>query len=289
MKLDQVFGLLLILLAIYLAVNAAGGPPSLDIFQDTDPGGAEAGPDDGGDHTSKQDRTSGGDHDDTDGDWGTGGEEPVITASDFCAAAPDQSPYTDLDPAHDAAIRCMDAAGVVSGLSDTRFAPDDALTRAQAASFVVAMIDEANRLEAPGVNLRDVPQPGSTQFRDVDEGSPHRKAIQRLDQTPILQGYVDLRFEPEGSVTRAQMASILDRAYRYMNDAALPIGRDRFWDDDTSVHEESINAVAAAGIMPGVGDDRFAPGRSVLRGQMASYQARMMIRMEEKGRIRPLQ
>lgn len=284
MRLDQVFGVLLILLAIYLAVNATGGPDPLDIF-DGDPGigDAEAGDgdvdapppvlDDGDDDVRRR----------------TGRREQVVTGSDFCAAAPGSSPYTDLGGEHDAAIRCMDEAGVVTGVSRRRYAPGDAVTRAQAAAYIVAMVDEANRLEAPGVNLRDVPASDNTQFRDVDEESPHHEAIQRLDQTPILQGYVDLRYEPEGSVTRAQMASILDRAYRYMNDAALPIGPDRFRDDEQSVHEESINALAAAGIMPGVDDDRFAPGRSVLRGQMASYLARMMVRMEEKGRIRPLQ
>lgn len=287
MKLDQVFGVLLILLAIYLAVNATGGPDPLDIFdRDPDIGGAPA---ESGDAGGDGQAPAQGDGDDGDARQRTGGQERVVTRSDFCAAAPDSSSYTDLGRAHDAAIRCMHAAGIVTGVSERRYAPDEAVTRAQAAAYIVAMIDEANRLEAPGVNLRGVPESGTTQFRDVDEDSPHRQAIQRLDQTPILQGYVDLRFEPEGSVTRAQMASILDRAYRYMNDAALPIGRDRFHDDEKSVHEESINALAAAGIMPGVGDDRFAPGRSVLRGQMASHLARMMIRMEEKGRIRPLQ
>lgn len=281
MKLDQVFGFLLVLLAIYLALNVTGRPDPLDIF--------DAGPDTGGAWAGSGEGEAPAQDDAADEDEFTGGEEPVVTGSDFCAAAPESSPYADLGRAHDGAIRCMDAAGVVAGVTGDRYAPEDAVTRAQAASYIVAMIDEANRLEASGVNLRALPEAGDTQFRDVDPDSPHPEAIERLDQTPILQGYVDLRFEPEGKVTRAQMASLLDRSYRYMNDAALPIGPDRFRDDEKSVHEESINAVAAAGIMPGVTEDRFAPRRSVLRGQMASYLARMMIRMEEKGRIRPLQ
>jgi hypothetical protein len=316
MKLDQVFGVLLVLLAIYLAVNAADLPDTDELFPGLDlgrgaqiGGGGNGGGNDGGggggngsngggsndggdgyhDGDGKEHDDGGGWHnDDWDGDGRQRDPERMVESSDLCVAVRDTTPYTDLDDDHDAAIVCMDAAGVVAGVSDTRYAPGDAVTRASTASAVLAMMDAANRLEAPGVNLRDVPAADGTQFRDVSEESPHREAIARLDRTPVLQGFVDLRYEPEGKVTRGQMASVLDRAYRYLNDAALPIGADRFWDDDRSVHEESINAVAAAGIMPGVDEERFAPQRSVLRGEMATYLARLMVRMEEKGRIQPV-
>lgn len=309
MKPDQVFGFLIILLAIYLGINANGnqntggtsGGSGSGIF---DGGGGSttggSGVGSGGSADGGGSGTGSGGGGGSGGGSGSGGggsgggqsgqrsQERVVAQSDFCAGAPASSTFTDIGSAHDEAIRCMDAAGVMNGTSTTTFAPGDALTRGQAAEAIAAMIDTADDLEADGADLRPLPDAEDPRFVDVPTDAPHALAIARLNETPVLQGYVDARFEPSGRVTRAQMASMLDRAYQYMNRAALPIGPDAFRDDERSVHEESINAVAAAEIMPGVSDRRFAPNRSVTRGETASYLARIMIRMEDKGRITPL-
>ena len=49
-----------------------------------------------------------------------------------------------------------------------------------------------------------------------------------------------------------------------------PPGYYRFSDDDGSVHEGAIEAIAAAGITLGCGDRLYCPGREVTRGQFAS-------------------
>ncbi len=62
--------------------------------------------------------------------------------------------------------------------------------------------------------------------------------------------------------------------------AAVPAGaRDYFIDDEGSVHEPAINAVAAAGITLGCNpptNDRFCPSRPVTRGEMASFLVRAL-------------
>ncbi|CAN5851341.1 hypothetical protein BH23ACT10_BH23ACT10_31860 [soil metagenome] len=305
MKLDQVFGVLLILLAIYLAVNSvtredvdgglfSGGDTGSDggLFSGgdsgADPGTAgdgdtTGGGDAGGDTTASKD-TKNSNRSKTP----SKNNEPAIAGSDFCAAAPGKSAYSDLGRANDAAIRCVEAAGLMSGRSGSQFDPGSAVTRGQAAEAIAAMIDRANELETKGIDLRELPSADDARFEDITADTPHRLAIARLNETPILQGYVDARYEPRGRVRRAQMASLLDRAYQFMNRAALPKGRDRFRDDDRSVHEESINAVAGVDIMNGIGNRRFAPRRSVRRGELASYLALMLVRMEDKNRIMPL-
>lgn len=282
MKLVDVFGFLMILLAIYLAVNAsARGDVDDDLF-------------DGDDGVEERAEDPDPDPDDEPFDGGKmaaddepDGNEGRVTRSDFCADAPERSRFDDLGDGHDEAIRCMEAAGVVSGQSSDTYAPGDALTRAEAASTIAAMIRSSDRLERSGVNLRSLPEAPQTRFVDVAPDSPHADAIARLNEAGIIEGYVDARYEPEGRVTRAQMASIIDRTYKYMTGAALPGGSDQFSDDDQSVHEDSINAVAEAGIMGGTGFE-FDPNRSVRRGPMATFAARTMIRLEETERIRPL-
>lgn len=57
--------------------------------------------------------------------------------------------------------------------------------------------------------------------------------------------------------------------------AALPPGG-TFADDDGSVHEGDIEAIAAAGITVGCGGDRYCPADPVSRGQMAAFLTRAL-------------
>jgi hypothetical protein len=115
--------------------------------------------------------------------------------------------------------------------------------------------------------------PGSypNPFTDIT-GSVHEGAIRCLAAADITQGTSDPTiFGRARDVTRAQVASFLARAYEEATGDALPAGPDRFPDDDGSVHEANIDALAAAGVILGVGDgSEFAPGDSLTRAQMAS-------------------
>lgn len=314
MKLDQVFGVLLILLAIYLAIDtrpdaqADGGglfdEDGAGLFSDGESADSsgDGGEGDGGEIVVDED--GGENADDTTSDEQSDEQKDKMKAearkdkddsvdgevadSDFCANVDDTSQFDDVGPIYDDAVQCMEAADVVEGVSDDTYAPGDALRRAQAAATIAALIDSANGLERSGVDLAELPEAPDNQFDDVPADMPEADAIAQLNEAGILQGYVDRRYEPDGRVTRAQMASILDRTYKFMTGEALPGGSDQFSDDSRSVHQESINAVAAADIMHGV-DGRFEPHLKVKRGPMAQYAARMMIRLEETGRIRPLE
>jgi hypothetical protein len=67
------------------------------------------------------------------------------------------------------------------------------------------------------------------------------------------------------------MASFLVRAF-----ALPPTSEDFFTDDDGSMHEKDINAVAAAGITAGCDATRFCPTGPVTRGQMVAFLHRAM-------------
>jgi hypothetical protein len=47
--------------------------------------------------------------------------------------------------------------------------------------------------------------------------------------------------------------------------------RNAFTDDDTSTHRVSIDKLAAAGLVDGKGEGRFAPKETVTRSQMAKF------------------
>lgn len=112
-------------------------------------------------------------------------------------------------------------------------------------------------------------------FRD-DDDSVFEADIVWLADTGITQGCnppTNDRFCPSRNVTREQMAAFLVRALRLPPAA----GGDRFTDDNDSIFERDIEALAAAGVTQGCNppaNDRFCPQSTVTRGQMAAFLAR---------------
>ena len=118
----------------------------------------------------------------------------------------------------------------------------------------------------------DLP-PGGT-FID-DDGNIHEGAIEAIAAEGITRGCnppVNDLYCPESAVRRGQMAAFLNRAI------GLPAAsKDYFSDDEGSVFEADINAIAEAGITKGCNppdNDRFCPDREVTRGQMAAFLVR---------------
>jgi len=111
-----------------------------------------------------------------------------------------------------------------------------------------------------------------SRFIDVPRGSLFFDDIEWLAESGITRGCnppVADRYCPDDAVTRGQMAAFLVRA---LNLPAGPPGR--FVDDDGSVFERDIEALAAAGITLGCNpptNDRYCPRDPVSRGQMAAF------------------
>jgi serine protease len=182
-------------------------------------------------------------------------------------------PFTDLGSSvHAAAIGCVAWWDVASGKTATTFAPSGRMTRAQLASFV------ARELEAAGATLPPSPPDAFTD----DETSVHELRINQLAAVGVVHGRGGTTFAPNATVTRAEMATFLVRAHDLVAEP-LPAGPDRFTDDETSVHEANIDKVAAAGLAAGTSDTTFAPASPVLRGQMATFLARLLDLFVETG------
>ena len=141
--------------------------------------------------------------------------------------------------------------GITFGCAPDLFCTNNAVTRAEMASFLVRALD--------------LPPATEDHFAD-DEGSIHESAINRIAEAGITGGCGTDRFCPSARVTRAEMASFLARAYDLP-----PATEDHFVDDETSMHESNINRLAEAGIAAGCATDRFCPSSSVTRGQMTAF------------------
>ena len=159
-------------------------------------------------------------------------------------------PYTDIG-AFALPIEWMYMEGITGGCTATRYCPDDDVSRAQMAAFLVRALD----LPA-----------ATTDYFDDDDGMTGESSINALARAGITGGCGTRRFCPTADVTRLQMAQFLDRALD------LPSATtDYFDDDDGRSGEASVNALAKAGITGGCGPRRYCPSRSVERGEMAAF------------------
>lgn len=104
-----------------------------------------------------------------------------------------------------------------------------------------------------------------------DDGNSHEPFIEAIAAAGITTGCGPSRYCPDDTVTRAQMASFLARAL-----GLAPLSSGPFSDIGGSVHEASINAIAAAGITLGCTESRYCPNDPVRRDQMASFLARAL-------------
>jgi hypothetical protein len=141
------------------------------------------------------------------------------------------------------------------------------------ADYLFPRVPIGTRVEVIGSwGGNDAPVPGP--FVDVAGDSAHATAIGRLKGLGVVQGCGRDRYCPTESVTRAQMASFLQRAFQ------LPAGpTDRFRDvGPSSTHAAAIGAVAKAGITLGCSSDgrSFCPNETVSRSQMAAFLQRVL-------------
>ncbi len=137
----------------------------------------------------------------------------------------------------------------------------------------LTVVDDDGLSDSAVVSITATLRAGGT-FVD-DDGHFAEGAIEAIAAEGITQGCnppVNDRFCPRNPVTRGQMAAFLARAL------GLPsASRDFFDDDDSSVFENAINKLAAAGITQGCNppvNDLYCPDELLTRGEMAAFLAR---------------
>ena len=155
------------------------------------------------------------------------------------------------------AVKALMARNIVHGFPDGTFRPEDAVTRAQ----FTAMLASALGWTAP--------EKAALPFHDTipDWAAPGvRAAVSR----GVVAGYPDGRFLPDKSITRAEMAAMIDRALK------LPEGENASYKDDSVIPRWAAPAVrrtAAAGLMRGSGGC-FRPLAAATRGETAALIAK---------------
>jgi hypothetical protein len=178
---------------------------------------------------------------------------------------------------HRDAISCLSWYGIAQGSADGTYGGAGAVTRAQLASLL------AKVLVVAGVEL---PETAEDAFSD-DGGSVHESNLNALAALGIVNGTSAGTVNPDASVQRAQMATLLVSVLELVEGEELADAvQDYFGDDDENVHAAAINLLAELGIAAGRGDRTFDPVAPVLREQMATFLMRVVDRLVEDGSVR---
>jgi hypothetical protein len=114
---------------------------------------------------------------------------------------------------------------------------------------------------------------GDAGFRDVG-GTVHRRAIDCAVHWQVARGRTPTRYAPAAVVDRAQAASFV-AGLLLAAGATLPEpSGNTFSDEDGSVHEQSIERLAEAGVVSGRGQGTYQPAAPVTRAQAAALLVR---------------
>jgi uncharacterized lipoprotein YddW (UPF0748 family) len=173
------------------------------------------------------------------------------------------TPFTDTTRSvHRLAVDCMAWWDITRGRTPRIFGASGEVTRGQTAAMLVRL------LETTGWEEPDTDGAG---FSDT-EGHLFEQEIDTLAAAGVVRGVTADTYEPDRSVSRAEMASLIARLFEHTTDAPLPSGPMPFTDVSSSnVHRDAIARLVAADIAAGVTATRYRPSLAVSREQMASF------------------
>jgi hypothetical protein len=159
--------------------------------------------------------------------------------------------------------------GVTTGVGGGRFDPLGEVSRWQMALFLDRVWEAVGfALPAPSGSLTDI----------GDLPAEYQDAIGALAALGVTQGTGDGRFNPDGEVSRWQMALFLVRVLDLAG-VTLPSGANQGFSDIGSLdvsYQMAINQLFQLGITTGTSASTFGPDGVVTREQMAAFLARTM-------------
>lgn len=149
---------------------------------------------------------------------------------------------------------------LMSGKSNSSFAPDEQLTRAMFVS-VLGRMDGVDTSHYPG-----------SSFSDVRTGQWYSPYIEWASQSGIASGYSGGQFGTNDLITREQMAVMLVRYLEYADITLDEDERVNSYRDQSSIADwalDGVNVIRRTGLMVGDKNGRFNPQDNITRAEAA--------------------
>ena len=173
--------------------------------------------------------------------------------------------YSDVGEEYTDATDILSNLKIMIGFDDGTFHPNDALTRAEAATIMVRLLGKDNWVS-----------PGEASFTDVESTHWAADYIYRAEANGIINGMGDGTFAPDSPLTREQAVTMLGRVYELVLTNAISGGEGLpresvlSFTDHWNISDYAKNYVyffAGLSIVDGMGDGSFAPKSNMTREQ----------------------
>ena len=160
----------------------------------------------------------------------------------------------------EASILKMVEKGIIYGKTDTLFAPEDKITRAEFATLISRMLNLSG---------------SEYDFNDVDKQSWYAQSVSAVAQAGFMSGF-NGNFRPMDNITREEMAVVISaiaaqKEIKYEE-------KDVVFADEESISgwaKEAVSAAAKLGIIQGMDDNKFVPKGDASRAQTVVMLARV--------------
>ena len=183
----------------------------------------------------------------------------AASVEDFTDVSKDSWYYADVDFVAD--------NGYFKGMSETTFAPDETMTRAMFVTvlsrFARAKVDDSK-----------------TSFTDVPTGTWYTGAVTWAAERKIVEGRGNGIFDPNGSVTREEMCTIIDRYLEATGtDVRDNVKHDQLKDEDqvSAWARDAVDNCQSYGVIYGYPDGTFQPKATATRAHVAAILHRLQI------------
>lgn len=152
--------------------------------------------------------------------------------------------------------------GLVSGVSANQFSPDTKVTRSQIAVLLARLAGA------------DFTKSYAHPFKDVDAGSWYEAAVGFLYQRGALKDSGDGMFNPDDTVTREQMAALVDAVFPYSGTIWRPMNcNDR--DKISTFALTAVDGLFNRNVFVGDANGNFNPSGTITRGEFVTILYRL--------------
>lgn len=154
----------------------------------------------------------------------------------------------------------------VIGYTDGTIRPSNDISRAEVATIFFRLLTDEARTQYDKT---------TSSFSDIKDGAWCCRAVSTLTNMGIIKGYTDGTFQPNKSITRAELATIIARF------AKLDVNTKTFSDITGHWAQKSIELAAGNGWINGYEDGTFRPNNNITRAETFAMINRVLDRQTE--------
>ncbi|MBB6675919.1 S-layer homology domain-containing protein [Cohnella lubricantis] len=164
-------------------------------------------------------------------------------------------------------IELLTSKMIISGVTDSNFAPGQNITRAEFATLLVR-------------SMALSPDAESASFSDVQADAWYAGSIGAAVQAELVSGYADGTFKPDAPITREQMAVMAANALSAAgHPAAAQADSLNAFNDRADIDawaKDAVSEAVQAGIISGITSSAFVPDNNATRAEAAVMLKRLL-------------